>query len=58
MLPLFLAARGLARAVAAVWRDPQTKALPLVAGALLLTGRSSIGASRTGASSRPCTSRS
>jgi hypothetical protein len=24
--------------MAAVWRDPQTKALPLVAGALVLTG--------------------
>lgn len=30
--------RGLARAVVAVWRDPQTKALPLVAGTLILTG--------------------
>ena len=33
-----LAARGLARALAAVWRDPETKALPVAAGALLLTG--------------------
>jgi voltage-gated potassium channel Kch len=38
MIPLFLAARGLARAVAAVWRDPETKALPVAAGALVLTG--------------------
>ena len=38
MLPLLLAFRALARAVAAVWRDPETKALPVVAGALVLTG--------------------
>jgi len=38
MVPLFLAARQLARAVGAVWRDPETKALPVVAGALILTG--------------------
>ena len=38
MLPLLLAFRGLARAVGAVWRDPETKALPVVAGALVLTG--------------------
>ncbi len=38
MLPLALAFRGLARAVAGVWRDPETKALPLVAAALVLTG--------------------
>jgi voltage-gated potassium channel len=38
VIPLLLAARGLARALAAVWRDPETKALPLVAGALVLTG--------------------
>ena len=38
MIPLLLAARGLARALAAVWRDPETKALPVVAGALVLTG--------------------
>jgi voltage-gated potassium channel Kch len=37
-LPLLLAARGLARALAAVWRDPETKALPFAAGALVLTG--------------------
>jgi voltage-gated potassium channel len=35
---LLLAFRGLARAVVAVWRDPQTKALPVVAGVLILTG--------------------
>ena len=38
MIPLLLAFRGLARAVVAVWRDPETKALPVVAGALVLTG--------------------
>ena len=38
MVPLLLAARELARAIAGVWRDPETKALPVVAGALVLTG--------------------
>jgi voltage-gated potassium channel Kch len=38
VIPLFLAAKGLARALAAVWRDPETKALPAVAGALVLAG--------------------
>jgi voltage-gated potassium channel len=38
MIPLLLAAKELARAIAAVWRDPETKALPVVAGALVLTG--------------------
>ena len=38
MVPLLLAFRGLARAVTAVWRDPETKALPFVAAALLITG--------------------
>jgi voltage-gated potassium channel Kch len=38
MIPLILAAKGLARAIVAVWRDPETKALPVVAGALVLTG--------------------
>lgn len=38
MLPLTLTLRGLARAVVAVWRDPETKALPFVAAALVLTG--------------------
>lgn len=38
MIPLLLAARRLARALAAVWRDPETKALPVVAGALVITG--------------------
>jgi voltage-gated potassium channel len=38
VIPLLLAARELARAVAAVWRDPETKALPVVAAALVLTG--------------------
>jgi voltage-gated potassium channel len=38
MVPLALAFRGLARAVAGVWRDPETKALPVVAAALVVTG--------------------
>jgi voltage-gated potassium channel Kch len=38
MVPLALAFRELARAMTAVWRDPETKALPVVAGALVLTG--------------------
>ena len=38
VIPLLLAARELARAVGAVWRDPETKALPIVAGILVLTG--------------------
>ena len=38
MISLLRAFRGLARAIAAVWRDPETKALPFVAGALVLTG--------------------
>lgn len=38
MIPLLLAARRLARAIAAVWHDPETRALPVVAGALVLTG--------------------
>ena len=38
MVPLALAAKELGHALAAVWRDPETKALPVVAGALVLTG--------------------
>ena len=38
MISFLLVFRGLARAVVAVWRDPDTKALPIVAGFLLLTG--------------------
>ena len=38
MISVVLAFRGLWRAVAAVWRDPETKALPFVAAALVLTG--------------------
>ncbi len=38
MIPLLLAFRGLARAIAAVWRDPETRALPAVAAALVVTG--------------------
>lgn len=37
MIPLLLL-RELARAIAAVWRDPETRALPLVAGGLVLVG--------------------
>jgi voltage-gated potassium channel len=38
VVSLLLAFRGLARAVVAVWRDPETKALPLIAGALVFSG--------------------
>ena len=38
MISLVLAFRGLWRAIVAVWQDPETKALPFVAGALILTG--------------------
>jgi voltage-gated potassium channel len=38
MIPLLMAFRGLTRAVGAVWRDPETKALPVVAGVLVVTG--------------------
>jgi voltage-gated potassium channel len=38
VLSLALAFRSLRRAVAAVMSDPETRALPVVAGALLLTG--------------------
>jgi voltage-gated potassium channel len=38
VIPLLLAFRELARAIVAVWRNPETKALPVVAGALVLTG--------------------
>jgi hypothetical protein len=38
MISFALAFRGLWRALPAVWRDPETKALPFVAGALVLTG--------------------
>jgi voltage-gated potassium channel len=38
VLPLVLAFHKLARAMAAVWRDPETKALPVVAGALVISG--------------------
>ena len=38
VLSLVLAFRSLRRAFAAVLRDPETRALPVVAGALLLTG--------------------
>ncbi len=37
VIPLLLAFRGLARAIAGVWRDPETKALPVVAAVLVLT---------------------
>ena len=38
MIPLLLLLRELSHAIAAVWRDPETRALPLVAGALVLVG--------------------
>ena len=38
MIPLLLAFRRLARAMVAVWRDPETKALPVLAGLLMITG--------------------
>ena len=38
MIPLLLLLRELSQAIAAVWRDPETRALPLVAGALVLVG--------------------
>lgn len=38
MIPLLLLLRELAQAIAAVWRDPETRALPIVAGALVLVG--------------------
>ena len=38
MISIVRALRSLGRALAAVWRDPETKALPLVVGLLLLTG--------------------
>jgi voltage-gated potassium channel Kch len=38
VIPLLIAVRSLLRALAAVGRDPETKALPGVAGALVLTG--------------------
>jgi len=38
VIPLLLALRGLARAIAAVWRDPETRALPVVAAAPVVTG--------------------
>ena len=37
VVSILLAFRGLARALAAVVRDPETRALPLVTGLLLLT---------------------
>jgi hypothetical protein len=38
VLHFLIALRGLGRALVAVWRDPETKALPLIVGLLLLTG--------------------
>ena len=38
MVSFLLAVRSLERAIAAVYRDPETKALPLIAAALILTG--------------------
>ena len=38
MLHFLVALRGFRKAVVAVWRDPETKALPVIVGVLLLTG--------------------
>jgi voltage-gated potassium channel len=38
MVPLLLALRALAHAIVAMWRDPETRALPLVSGGLILVG--------------------
>ncbi len=38
VLHFLVALRGFRVALVAVWRDPETKALPLVVGVLLLTG--------------------
>jgi voltage-gated potassium channel len=38
VLHFLLALRGFTRAIVAVWRDPETKALPVVVGVLLLSG--------------------
>ena len=38
MLHFLVALRGFRIALVAVWRDPETKALPVVVGLLLLTG--------------------
>ena len=38
VISILLAFRGLARAIGGVMRDPETRALPFIAGALLLTG--------------------
>lgn len=38
MLALVLTFKSLARAVVGVWHDPETKALPFVAGALVFSG--------------------
>jgi voltage-gated potassium channel len=38
VLHFLIALRGFRRAIVAVWRDPETKALPPIVGVLLLTG--------------------
>jgi voltage-gated potassium channel len=38
VLHFLLGLRGFRKAVVAVWRDPETKALPVIVGVLLLTG--------------------
>jgi voltage-gated potassium channel Kch len=38
VIHFLVALRGLGRAVVAVWRDPETKALPGIVGVLLLSG--------------------
>jgi voltage-gated potassium channel len=41
MVHLLSTLRGLRLAVVAVWRDPETKALPVIVGVLLLAGTGS-----------------
>jgi len=38
VLHFLVALRGLRLALLSVWRDPETKALPLVVGVLLVSG--------------------
>jgi hypothetical protein len=38
VLHFLVALRGLRLAVVSVWRDPETKALPLIVGVLLVSG--------------------
>jgi hypothetical protein len=38
VISFLVAFAGLGRAILAVWRDPETKARPLIVGVLLLSG--------------------